>query len=155
NEMIGVGPDYLVIRNWEVARGEFFGERDVVGASKVCVIGQTLVNNLFPGDDPIGQAVRVKNVPFRVIGVLARKGANLVRQDQDNIILMPYTTVKKRLQGSSFSNIGVVFVSARSEQLSHKAEQEIRALLLQRHKIAPGQPPDFEVRNSTEMANAF
>src|SRR5262245_60832363 len=155
NEMIGVGPDFLVIRNWEVSRGEFFGERDVTGASKVCVIGQTLVNNLFPGDDPIGKTVKVKNVPCRVIGVLARKGANLVGQDQDNIILMPYTTVMKRISGSTFSNIGVIFVSAKTEHLSGKAEQEVRALLLERHKIALGQPPDFEVRNTTEMANAF
>jgi putative ABC transport system permease protein len=127
----------------------------VTGASKVCVIGQTLVNHLFPGDDPIGKTVKVKNVPCRVVGVLARKGANLVGQDQDNIILMPYTTVLKRIQGSTFSTIGVIFVSARVEELSSRAEEEMRGLLLQRHKIAPGQPPDFEIRNTTEIANVF
>jgi putative ABC transport system permease protein len=94
-------------------------------------------------------------VPFRVVGVLGRKGANLVGQDQDDILLMPYTTVQKRLQGSTFSSVGFILVSARSEALSGQAEQEIRQLLLERHKIARGQPPDFEVRNTTEMANAL
>jgi putative ABC transport system permease protein len=155
NEMLGVGPDYLMVRNWPMAQGEFFSDRDISGAAKVCVIGYTLVTRLFPGEDPIGQQIRVKNIPFRVIGVLSRKGANLVGQDQDDILLMPYTTVQKRMQGSTFSNIGVIFVSARSEKLSKQAENEIRSLLLERHRISPGQPPDFEVRNTTEVANAF
>ncbi len=155
NEMLGVGQEYLIVRNWGLSSGDFFSERDVAGASKVCVIGQTLVNRLFPGSSPLGQLVRVKNIPFTVIGVLTRKGANLGGQDQDDILLMPYTTVQKRLQGSTFSNIGVIFVSAKSEQLSTQAENEIRSLLLERHKIAPGQPPDFEVRNTTELAKAF
>jgi putative ABC transport system permease protein len=154
-EMSGVGADYLIVRNWTMAQGEFFTDRDVASAAKVCVIGQTLVTRLFPGDDPIGQQVRVKNIPFRVVGVLARKGANLVGQDQDDILLMPFTTVKKRLQGSSFANVGFVLISAKSEALSKQAEQEIRSLLLERHRIAPGQPPDFEITNTTEMANAF
>jgi len=155
NDMQGVGPDYLLVRNWELARGEFFSEREVTAAAKVCVLGHTLYTRLFPGEDPIGQTVRVKNIPFQVIGVLARKGANLVGQDQDDILLMPYTTVQKRLQGSTFSNIGAFFVSAQSEALSSQAEREIKAVLTERHKIAPGQPPDFEVRNTTEVANAF
>jgi putative ABC transport system permease protein len=99
NDMEGVGPDYPRVRNWPMASGEFFTERDVSAAAKVCVLGYTLVSRLFPEIDPIGQQVRVKNIPFRVIGVLARKGANLVGQDQDDILLMPYTTVRKRLEG--------------------------------------------------------
>lgn len=155
NQMLGVGPDYLVIRNWGLSQGDFFSEREVIGAAKVCVLGQTLVNRLFPGDDPVGQTVRIKNIPFRVCGVLTRKGADLGGNDQDDIVLMPYTTVQKRVQGSTFSNIGVIFVSARTDRVTQMAEQEIRGLLMQRHRIGYGQPPDFEVRNTTEMAAAL
>jgi putative ABC transport system permease protein len=154
-QMSGVGPDYPVVRNWPLVAGEFFGEREVVGAVKVCVLGSTLAARLFPGADPVGQQVRVKNIPFRVIGVLEKKGANLVGQDQDDILLMPYTTVLKRLQGSTFASINAVLVSAKSEQLMSQAEKEIHALLMERHKIPPGQPEDFIVRNTTEVANVF
>jgi putative ABC transport system permease protein len=155
NEMLGVGPDYLVVRNWPLAYGEFFSDREVAGATKVCVLGQTLVTRLFAGNNPIGQQVRVKNIPFQVVGVLSRKGANLVGQDQDDTLLMPYTTVQKRLQGSTFSNIGVIFVSAKSDAVQQQAALEIKSLLKERHKIAPGQPPDFEVSNTADIANAF
>jgi putative ABC transport system permease protein len=155
NEMVGIGPDYLTVRNWQLARGEFISERDVAGAAKVCVIGHTLVTRLFPGEDPIGKLARVKNIPFRIIGVLAKKGANLVGQDQDDILMMPFTTVQKRLQGATFASIGWIMVSARSEALSWQAEKEVRALLMDRHRIPRGQPPDFEVRNSVETANIF
>jgi putative ABC transport system permease protein len=154
-EMSGVGPDYLIVRNWGLAHGEFFSERDLTGAAKVCVIGQTLVTRLFPGTDPIGEQVRVKNIPFRVVGVLSRKGANLVGQDQDDILLMPYTTVQKRLQGSTFVNVGLILVSARSEALSQMAEREVRTLLSERHRVAPGQPPDFEIANTAEIARIY
>ncbi|NBO93589.1 MAG: hypothetical protein EBV06_14950, partial [Planctomycetia bacterium] len=154
-EMQGVGVDYPLVRNWPVVSGEFFNESEVAGAAKVCVIGQTLVTRLFPGSDPIGQTVRVKNIPFRVIGVFAKKGANMVGTDQDDILVMPYLTVKKRLQGSAFNNVAALMVSASSEQLSKKAEEEIRTLLKDRHRIGPGQQPDFEVTNTTEIANAF
>jgi putative ABC transport system permease protein len=155
NEMLGVGPDYLVVRNWALDRGEFFGDRDVSGAAKVCVIGHTLVTRLFPGTDPLDQTIRVKNVPFRVVGTLAKKGANLVGQDQDDVLLMPYTTVQKRLQGSAFATVNVIFASAKSEAVSQRAEKEIRNLLLERHRIPPGQPADFEVSNTAEVAKAF
>jgi putative ABC transport system permease protein len=152
-EMVGVGADYLVVRNWPLADGDFFTERDITSAAKVCVIGHTLRVRLFPGGDPIGQDVRVKNIPFRVIGVLARKGANLVGQDQDDILLMPYTTVQKRIQGSTFVSVGSIMVSARTEGQMRHAAEEIHTLLLERHRITPGQPPDFSVRNTTEIAN--
>jgi putative ABC transport system permease protein len=155
NEMLGVGPDFPVVRNWHLAAGEFFTENDVAGATKVCVIGRTLVTQLYPDVDPIGQQLRVKNIPFRVIGVLNRKGANLVGQDQDNVLLMPYTTVRKRLQSSAFANIDLIFVSARSDVLSPKAEQEIRSLLIERHRIPIGEKPDFEVRNTAEVAGVL
>ena len=150
NEMFGVGPEYLTIRNWPLELGTFFTERDIAGAAKVCVLGYSVASQLFPGSDPIDQQVRVKNIPFRVIGVLARKGVNLVGNDQDDILLMPYTTVQKRLQGSTFMNINAIMVSAKTEALSTQAEREIRAVLLERHRIPPGSPPDFQIRNSIE-----
>ncbi len=155
NDMVGVGADYPLVRTWAMARGDFFSDKDVMAAARVCVLGNTLANHLFPDDDPIGQVVRVKNIPFRVIGVLVPKGANLVGQDQDDILLMPYTTVRKRLQGSAFNNVGFLLVSARSEELSTQAEKEIRSLLMQRHRILPGEAPDFEVRNTAEVANVL
>jgi putative ABC transport system permease protein len=153
DQMIGVSPDFLVVRNWPMAVGESFTERDVAAASKVCVIGQTVAAQLFPGTDPVGQQVRIKNIPFTIVGVLTRKGANLGGQDQDNIVLMPYTTVRKRLQTSTFANVDVIMVSARNEFVSRKAEEEMRALLRERHRIPPGELADFEVRNTTEVAN--
>ena len=111
---------------------------------------------LFPDTDPIGQQVRVKNIPFTVVGVLSRKGANLVGQDQDDIILMPYTTVRKRLQASAFANVDVVLVSAHASEQSAQAEQEIRALLggTPPHR-RPAKSRTVEVRNTAEMANVF
>ncbi len=100
-EMVGVGTDYLTVRNWQLRLGGFFTKRDILSANKVCVIGHTLVAKLFQTTNPIGQQVRIKNIPFEVIGVLETKGANIVGDDQDNIVLIPHATVRKRLQGSS------------------------------------------------------
>ena len=155
NEMIGVGADYQSLRNWELFAGEFFTERDVAAANKVCVIGATLVTQMFPDANPIGQQIRIKNIPFRIVGVLERKGANLVGQDQDDLVLMPYTTVRKRLTGSAFTNVGVIFVSARNELQSRQAEQEISLLLRERHRTPPGEKADFEVRNMSEVENVL
>jgi putative ABC transport system permease protein len=152
DQMFGVGPDYIVVRGASMARGEFFTEKEVAGAMKVCVLGQTVARQLFPDADPVGQKVRVKNLPFTVIGVLARKGADMLGRDQDNVLLMPYTTARKRLNNSAFTNIDLMFVSAKSEELSARAQQEIRALLMERHKIPPGERPDFEVHNIADVA---
>jgi len=154
-EMLGVGPDYVIVRSWPMEAGEFFSERDVASAAKVCVIGQTVANQLFPDENPINQTLRVKNIPLRVVGVLSKKGANLVGQDQDDIVLMPYTTVRKRLDGSPFANVGYALVSAKSEEVMSLALQEIRVLLSERHRIPPGSKPDFEVRNMAEVENIF
>jgi putative ABC transport system permease protein len=155
DNMQGVGPDYLLVRNWAMAAGDFFSERDVIGADKVCVIGETIRRRLFPGEDPVGQQVRIKNIPFTVIGVLESKGTNLGGQDQDDVLLMPYTTARKRLQGSQFANVDVIMISARSESLSDQAEKEVTALLAERHKIPPGRPNDFEVNNTVEIGRIF
>ena len=154
-EMFGVGEDYLLVRNWQVSRGSFFTYRDIISASKVCVIGRTLVAQLFQTLDPVGQTIRIRNIPFRVIGVLESKGANLVGQDQDDVILMPYSTVRKRLNGSSFDNVHAILASARSMSKMNQAEMEIRNLLADRHGIPPGNPLDFEVQNTTEIAKIF
>jgi putative ABC transport system permease protein len=151
-EVFGVGPDYLIVRNWQLARGEFFTERDIVSANKVCVIGNTLATRLFSGEDPVNQQLRVKNIPFRIVGVLEKKGADLVGNDQDDILLVPYTTALKRLEGSPFLNVAVIMISAKSQERMSDAEFEVRSLLLERHRIAPGQRADFEVHNLKEAA---
>jgi putative ABC transport system permease protein len=154
-QMQGVGPDYLEVRNWVLAGGEFFTERDVLAANKVCVIGDTVGRKLFPGQDPIGQQIRIKNIPFTIVGMLGKKGADLVGNDQDDILLMPYSTARKRLQGSQFSNVDVIMLSARSEAQSALAVKEVETLLAERHKIPPGRPNDFNVENTVEIARVF
>ncbi len=151
----GVNADYLTVRNWPMENGEFFTDRDVHSANKVCVIGHTLIAKLFQTTDPIGETVRIKNIPFRVIGVLASKGANMVGDDQDSIVLIPVTTVRKRLEGSEFDNVSAILASARSTPLMTQAQHEIEELLNERHRIQPGQQRDFEVVNTTEIANVF
>jgi len=154
-QLHGVNSDYLVVRNWPIHSGEFFTERDVHAANKVCVLGHTLVAKLFQTTDPIGQSVRIKNIPFRVIGVLGSKGANMVGEDQDSIILMPVTTVRKRLQGSEFDNVNAILASARSTILMTQAQNEIDELLSERHHVRLGDKPDYTVENTTEIANTF
>lgn len=154
-EMFGVDETFTTVRNWNVRAGTFFTDRDVTSGSKVCVLGQTVVNNLFQTSNPLGKTIRVKNIPFEVIGVLERKGANMVGDDQDDVLIMPYTTVRKRLQGVNFDTVNVILASARSTQSMKAAELEIKSLLLDRHSIAQGEPADFEVANTTEIANVF
>jgi putative ABC transport system permease protein len=154
-EIMGVSEDYPIVRNWPVRNGAFFSERDIASSSKVCVIGYTIVAKLFQTVNPIGETVRIKNIPFRVVGVLEKKGANMVGQDQDNLVLLPYTTVRKRLQGSDFDNVNAIMVSARSMQVMSDAQAEIDQLLAERHRIQPGQPRDYIVQNTTEIANIF
>ncbi len=151
-ELFGVGTDYLTVRNWRLRRGGFFTDREIASAAKVCVIGQTIVEKLFQTRNPIGETIRVQNIPFRVIGVLEEKGANIGGEDQDNVVLAPYTTVRKRLRGSRFDNVDVILASARSMKRMTEAEHEIKQLLFGRHKIPPGDPPDFEVQTTTEIA---
>lgn len=152
-EMVGVGVDYLTVRAWQLRAGGFFTDRDVTAANKVCVIGNTIVAKLFQTTNPLGKTIRIKNIPFEVIGILEPKGANLVGDDQDNVVMAPYTTVKKRLYGSNFDNVHAILASAKSLDLMDQAEHEIRQLLAERHRVQPGQPADFEVKNTTEIAN--
>jgi putative ABC transport system permease protein len=153
-DLVGVGADYLLVRNWQIESGSFFTEGDINNANKVCVVGATVVKKLFQTANPIGQTVRIKNIPFEIVGVLVGKGANIVGDDQDDVVLMPFTTVRKRLQGSNFNNVDVALASARSTELMGIAQQEIESLMMDRHRIAMGQPPDFQVANTTEIASA-
>jgi putative ABC transport system permease protein len=151
-ELVGVGPDYLTIRNWQVRHGGFFTDRDINSAAKVCVIGRTIVAKLFQTTNPLGHTVRIRNIPFEVIGVLEEKGANIVGEDQDDVVMAPYTTIRKRLHGSHFNNVDVILASARSVDRMADAKHEITQLLCERHGIHPGDPPDFEVQDTTEIA---
>jgi putative ABC transport system permease protein len=155
-EMFGVGPSYLTVRNWMLrGSGQFFSEREIHSNAGVCVIGQTVVAKLFQTTNPVGQTVRIKNTPFRVMGVLEARGANLVGDDQDDVVLIPYTTVQKRIQNTPYGNVQAIMASARSDKVIADAEQEIRQLLTERHRIAPGDPPDFQVQSVTQIASTL
>lgn len=148
----GVGQDYLTVRNWELEAGGFFSKNDIEANAKVCVIGQTLIPKLFRTVNPLDEMIRVNNVPFRVIGILKKKGANMVGDDQDDIVLMPHTTVRKRINGSPLDSVHAIMVSARSAETMGKATKEIRTLMHERHEIGPNQDPDFSVQDTTEIA---
>ncbi|MBX7166297.1 MAG: ABC transporter permease [Pirellulales bacterium] len=155
DEMHGVSADYLVVRNWGLSQGGFFSDAEVRAAGKVCVIGQTIVRELFQGQEPIGKTIRIKNVPFEVIGVFEPKGANMFGQDQDNILVVPFTTVQTRLAGTSFNNVGLIMVSATSLRTMSDAQFEIETLLAERHHIRPGRRNDFHVENTSEFARVL
>jgi putative ABC transport system permease protein len=144
-----------MVRNWQTRLGGYFTERDISSAAKVCVIGRTIVEKLFQTSNPVGETIRIRNIPFEVIGVLETKGANMVGEDQDNLIIAPYTTIRKRLQGSNFENVDVILASARASDRMPEAEHQIRQLLCERHRVHPGESPDFEVKNTTEIANVL
>jgi putative ABC transport system permease protein len=152
-EMFGVGEQYLTVRNWPLRHGGFFTDSDIKSASQVCVIGHTVVAKLFQTSNPIGEKIRVKGVPFEVIGVLETKGANMVGEDQDDLVLTPYTTMRRRLQGSEFDNVNAIMCSATSMAVMAEAEAEINQLLAERHKINPGEPLDFDVGTTAEISN--
>jgi len=149
--LAGVGVDYLTIRNWPLAYGEFFAERDINASGNVCVLGQTVIVKLFQTTNPFGKTVRIGKVPFRVIGVLQPKGANLLGQDQDDIVLLPFSTVRQRLQGVSFNNVDSILLSARSAEETDSAKQQILRLLNHRHKIPPDQPTAFRITDMKEF----
>ena len=146
----GVGNDYLEIRQWSVEYGAFFTDADVKAAAKVCVLGKTVADNLFPESSPVEQTIRIRNVPFKVVGVLMKKGQNTAGQDQDDIILAPYTTVIRRL--SHWPNLRSILVSATSLKDIPTAQSQISELLRMRHKIQPYDADDFTIRNQTDLA---
>ncbi len=149
-EIFGSGVDWPFIRSWNLAQGSFFTETDVKGAAKVAVLGHSVLLNLFPDSDPIGAIIRVKSVPFKVVGVLEKKGGSTMGNDQDDQIVIPYTTAMKRITGNN--RVGMFQVSANSPDAIQDAMTEIKALLRQRHRIAPGQDEDFMMRSQDEIA---
>lgn len=150
--VMGVTPEYFEIRSWPVSSGQYFTDADVRGATKVCVVGQTIVDNLFKGDDPVGKVIRIKKMPFKVVGVLAVKGQSAQGSDQDDIIVAPATTVQKKLMGQFF--FGSLLASAISEERMNDAIQQITEVLRVQHKLQPWDENDFTVRSQTEIANA-
>jgi putative ABC transport system permease protein len=146
----GGNEDYVVVRNWPIASGANLSTRDVLTADKVCLLGATVVQNLFPGEDPVGQLVRLKNLPFRVLGVLAPKGQGQWGQDQDDIIIAPYTTLQKKLLGITY--LSQIMVSADRPEAVESTAVEITRVLRQRHRIQNPEDDDFTVRTVEEMA---
>jgi len=149
-EIFGSDVDWPFIRSWNIAKGSFFTEAEVKSAAKVAVLGNSVLQNLFPDSDPIGAVIRIKNVPFKVVGVLEKKGGSTMGNDQDDQIVIPYTTAMKRILGNN--RLGLVQVSAKSPDSIQDAMAEIKALLRQRHRIAPGQDDDFMMRSQEEIA---
>ncbi|HYM13463.1 MAG TPA: ABC transporter permease [Bryobacterales bacterium] len=147
----GVSPSYVEIRLWPVSSGTMFGDAEVDRAADVCVIGQTIVDNLFKDEDPIGKTIRVKSIPMTVLGVLAAKGQDPGGRDQDDTILAPYTTVQKKIAGVDY--VHFIQASAVSEQATAAAQAQIEGVLRERHKIRPGQEDDFTVRNMADFAD--
>jgi putative ABC transport system permease protein len=148
----GTTPEALEIREWPLSSGRSFTQQDVDGATKVCLLGKTVADNLFGGIDPIGQVIRIKMVPFTVIGVLAPKGQSTQGQDQDDTIIVPLTTAQKKLFGMQFPGmVRVIMVQAREPEVMKDVENQINDLLRQRHHIQPKQDNDFSVRNLTEI----
>ena len=149
----GVAPTYTFIRSWTIASGQFFSQNDVYSANKVAVLGQTVVQNLFPdGSSPIGQTIIAKGVPFTVVGTLKAMGQSGTGQDQDDTILVPYTSAMQRLTGST--TVNTLMVSAAGADSVQPAQTAITTLLEQRHHIVPPQQDDFTVRNLQDIASA-
>ncbi|EGD33277.1 MULTISPECIES: ABC transporter permease [unclassified Capnocytophaga] len=150
----GVNPEYLSIREWSVAEGAMFGQDEIDNLSKVAIIGKTIQKNLFPdGDSPIGQTIRFKNIPFKIIGILTPKGESNFGQDQDDIIIAPYTTVQKRVLAQTY--LQSIVASVINESESENAVNEVKTILERTHNIAADQENDFNVFSQQELISTF
>jgi putative ABC transport system permease protein len=152
----GVTPSYPLVRDWPVTAGRFFDEKDEAGANPVALLGQTVIDHLFEvGEDPIGATIRVKNVPFQVIGVLERKGQTGWGQDQDDVVIMPFSTAERRVLGTQIlGTVDMVWATTATAAAIPEAERQVRAVLHERHRTPPGQEDDFTVRDLGEIAEA-
>jgi putative ABC transport system permease protein len=148
----GVAPNFLEIRDWPLASGDFFTDKEMISRAKVAVLGQTVAKQLFPDEDPIGQQIRIRNVPFRVIGVLTAKGQSAMGSDQDDIIFAPATTVLDRLVGGIYINY--IQASAISTDQIDAAQQQLTQIMREAHHLNPGEDNDFTVRNQAEITEA-
>ncbi|HNV57829.1 MAG TPA: ABC transporter permease [Smithellaceae bacterium] len=150
--VFGTDENMLEVREWTLASGRNFYDQEIRSAAKICLLGQTVVDNLFGNDDPLHKTVRIKKVPFVVIGVLAPKGQSMLGQDQDDIVYVPVSSAQRNLFGRWFpGTVRSIMVKARSTEELDRAEQQIKELLRQRHRIGPDQEDDFTVRNLTQM----
>ena len=148
----GVGPEYLALKGWNIVRGGMYTDVDVERAENVCVLGQTVVDQLFGAQNPVGETIRVNNEPCAVVGVLEVKGQSATGQDQDDQFLMPYTTVMRKIKGQPW--LDDILMSGLSARVVDQAEQDINALLRDRHHLRPGVDDDFNLRHPTEIAEA-
>jgi putative ABC transport system permease protein len=155
----GCDTHYLDVRQWPLVEGENFTEQDVKTAAQVCLVGKTVVDNVFEGESPVGQRIRVKGLPFRVVGVLEPKGANTYGSDQDDVLLLPWTTCKKKLQGSTFNNVDQIMVTGTTAEGMSTLEDEIRTTLRETHRVSHDKNgetvDDFTIRNMTELMSAM
>jgi putative ABC transport system permease protein len=150
----GVSPSYLDIRDWQLSAGIDFNDADVAAAEKVCLLGQTVVDNIFSnGENPIGKIIRFNKIPLKVIGVLEKKGENTFGQDQDDIILAPYTTVQKRIMAITY--IQTIYAAALDEKSSDTASKEISVILRSNHRLNFGEEDDFRVRTQAELISTM
>ncbi|HSY42432.1 MAG TPA: ABC transporter permease [Candidatus Acidoferrum sp.] len=149
-QVMGESPDYPQIRNWPMASGAVFSDQDVRSLAKVAIIGQTVVDELFPNENPLGQTIRIRNLPFKIVGVLAPKGFNLFGQDQDDTVVVPYTSHMHRITARTFVND--ILVQAANDQVIDKVQDDITGLLLTRHH---SKEQDFTVRNQVELMQLF
>jgi putative ABC transport system permease protein len=155
-QVLGTTPDYLAIRDLGIEEGQPFTASDVDAAAKVALLGKTVIDNLFNGEDPVGKVIRIKTVPFTVAGTLVPKGQSPTGQDQDDVILLPISTAKKKILGASQANagaVGTIMVQAR-EGMTAEAQEDMTLLLRQRHHIQPSQDDDFSIRDMTEVFKA-
>jgi putative ABC transport system permease protein len=155
--LFGVTAEYFEVRQWPVVRGREFEPSDLLAATKVCIIGQTVARQLFGDADPIDQVIRIKRVPFTVIGVLENKGQSLMGTDQDDLIVMPISTARKRVLGGNQAkqrSVGTIWVKVREDEDAKRVEDSVRQLLRQRHRLQSGQDDDFSLRNLSEVMAA-
>ncbi len=147
----GISPDYLEIRKYSVAEGDMFGEQGIISSAKVCVVGKTIVDNLFTnGENPVGKIIRFGKIPFRIVGILSSKGYNTMGMDQDDLILAPYTTIQKRVL--AITHLQSIFCSALSEEQTENAEEEISGILRRNHKLRVTDDDDFNIRSQQELS---
>jgi putative ABC transport system permease protein len=146
---MGVTPDFLTVRNWSLSDGEMFTQRDVQTAAKVVVIGKTVADELFPSQDPVGAAIRIGSLPVRITGVLTPRGQNAMGQDQDDIALLPVTTVMRRMSGNRFIN--QIMISTTSMDILPQVEERVEEVLRESHRLLPGDENDFIIRNQSEI----
>ncbi len=151
SQVTGTEPSYLAVRSWQLSEGANFTEEDVERASNVAIIGETTRRKLFGAAEPIGQTIRIKNLPFKVIGILAAKGSSGFGQDQDDLVIVPLSTAQKKLVGITWLNW--IYVSAKTQEGSNRLETQITSLLRDRHRIQPDAEDDFSVRNMAEFAD--